>query len=380
MRTNDTHSDCWKLCEGSDISLDEDFAATWNLATSEADTLDVIAYRNPKTALPSPDESSPVKSSAPEPGFFQAEVLVGDGNGTATTAQADNGDPRTVVLLFDNSLSMQWEKLERSYAAAEALLRRLRPVDKFNLILFNQDTASYKPQPVAADASAVQGALDFVRGSKLRGGTDLGKALSAGLKQCATDNCVMVLMTDGESDRGETVTNSKIAANYTKQWKAAAHRPKTDVFAVGDDANLPLLRLLARNGGVMEHVLSTEPVEYKLEAFLSKIVRSPVGGLTFIAEPKCDKVKMMYPLADLDGQTYTRSMASWVGQYAAPASGCGVSRSCCARWRCNGGRHQGRSSGRGVRSPAAAAAMGAGAGECAAGSDCARRRIAPGCR
>jgi hypothetical protein len=32
--------------------------------------------------------------------------------------------------------------------------------------------------------------------------------------------------------------------------EAAAHHPKTDIFAVGDDANLPLLKLLARNGGV----------------------------------------------------------------------------------------------------------------------------------
>jgi Ca-activated chloride channel family protein len=56
-------------------------------------------------------------------------VLVGDGKGAAAAPQTDTGDPRTVVLLFDNSLSMQWEKLERSYAATEALLRKLRPVD-----------------------------------------------------------------------------------------------------------------------------------------------------------------------------------------------------------------------------------------------------------
>ena len=304
------------------VSLDEDFGATWRLNAAQADTLDVIAYRNPKTALPSPDEMTPVKSAAPEPGFFQAEVLVGDGKGAAAAPQSDTSDARTVIVLFDNSLSMQWEKLERSYAVAEALLRRLRPVDKFNLILFNQDTASYKPQPVVADAAAVQGALDFVRGSKLRGGTDIGKALAAGLKQCSTDNCVLAMMTDGESDRGASVIDRKIAANYAKQWGQTAHHPKTDIFAVGDDANLPLLKLLAQNGGVLEHVLSTEPVEYKLDAFLSKIVRSPVGELALTVQP-ADKVKMVYPLADLDGQTFTRSMASWVGQYAAPAAGVG---------------------------------------------------------
>jgi Ca-activated chloride channel family protein len=307
---------------GDHVSLDEDFGATWRLDAAQADTLHVIAYRNPKTALPSPDETAPEKNAVPEPGFFQAEVLVGDGKSAAAAPEAGTGDPRTVVLLFDNSLSMQWEKLERSYAATEALLRRLRPVDRFNLILFNQDIASYKPQPVVADAAAVEAALDFVRGSKLRGGTDLGKAATAGLKQCVADNCVLVMMTDGESDRGETVVTGKIAANYAKQWKQTAHHPKTNIFAVGDDANLPLLKLLAQNGGVLEHVLSTEPVAFKLDAFLSKIVRSPLGDLALTAQPS-DKVKMVYPLGDLDGQTYTRSLASWVGQYAEAAKGVG---------------------------------------------------------
>ena len=308
--------------EGNHVSLDEDFGATWRLNAAQADTLDVIAYRNPKTALPSPDEMTPIKSAAPEPGFFQAEVLVGDGKGATPSAQADTGDPRTIILLFDNSLSMQWEKLERSYAATEALLRKLRAADKFNLILFNQDVASYKPQPVVADAVAVQGALDFVRSSKLRGGTDIGKALAAGLNQCNTENCVLAMMTDGQSDRGASVIDRKIAANYAKQWGQTAHHPKTDIFAVGDDANLPLLKLLAANDGVLEHVLSTEPIEYKLDAFLSKIMRSPVGELALTAQPP-GKVKMVYPLADLDGQTYTRSLASWVGQYTAPATGVG---------------------------------------------------------
>jgi Ca-activated chloride channel homolog len=302
--------------EGNDISLDEDFSAFWKLDPLHADTLNVITYRNPVAALPSADERAPQRPSAPEPGFFEAEVLIGDGKGTTATAQADDGDPRTVILLFDNSLSMQWEKLERSYAALEAMLRKLRSVDHFDLILFNQDLSVFKPQPVLADAAAVQQALDFVRSSKLRGGTDIGKALSVGLTQCTVNNCVLVLMTDGESDRGETVVTGKIASNYFKQWKLSGHHPKTDIFAVGDDANLPLLKLLALNDGVMEHVLSTEPVEYKLDSFLSKITRSPVGDLALTAQPE-GKVRMVYPL---DDQVYTRSLAAWVGQYAAPAT------------------------------------------------------------
>jgi Ca-activated chloride channel family protein len=303
--------------EGTDVALSEDFSARWTLDAAEADQLKVLTYRNPRTALPQADETAPVKPTSPEPGFFAAEVLVGEGKPASPEGAADAGDPRTVVVLLDTSLSMQWEKLESSYAAMDALLRKLRPQDKFNLVLFNQDVSLFKPQPVAADAGTIQQALAFVKASKLRGGTDLGKALTAGLKQAAAANSVLVILTDGGSDRGETVVSRKIAANYQKQWKAAKNRPRTDVFAVGDDANLGLLKQLAENDGLLEHVLSTEPLDYKLESFLSRIVRSPVAGLGLAAQPGSG-VSLVYPLED---SVYTRSLAAWVGQYAAPASG-----------------------------------------------------------
>ena len=68
---------------------------------------------------------------------------------------------------------------------------------------------------------------------------------------------------------------------YAAAWKQLpeTQRPRTYIFAVGDDANLPLFRMLAREDGVLEHVLSTEPMEFKLNSFLSKIGRSPVGQL-----------------------------------------------------------------------------------------------------
>ena len=83
-------------------------------------------------------------------------------------------------MLMDTSLSMQWEKLERSYAAAAKLLETLGPEDRFNLLLFNTQVDSFKPAPVKADLASVKAAMDWLRQSHLRGGTDLQKALEAG--------------------------------------------------------------------------------------------------------------------------------------------------------------------------------------------------------
>ena len=296
--------------EGTDVAFGEDFSVGWGLDAAATDKLAVTTFRNPRHALPGVDEMAP-KKAAEEPGFFLAQTIVGE---PKVVVASRVGAPRNVVVLFDTSLSMQWDKLERSYAAMEKVLLSLTPADHFNVVLFNQDMTTFQPQPVSADAATVQRALAFVKASRLRGGTDLGRALTAGLKQTSLPDSSIVLLTDGGSDRGATVVGRKIAAAYAKEWKQSAQKPRTHVFAVGDDANLPLLKQIAAEDGVMESVLSTEPVEPKLSLFLSHIVTRPVAGLSFEVEPKA-AVKTIYPLG---GAPYVGSIAAWVGDYAAP--------------------------------------------------------------
>src|SRR5208282_1391566 len=113
----------------------------------------------------------------------------------------------------------------------------------------------------------------------------------------------------GESTRG-IIQNGKLAAWYETNWKAlaATERPKTYIFGVGDDANLPLLKMLAREDGVLESVLSTDPVDFKLNSFLSKIGRSPIGQLQLSVSPEA-AVDSVYPL---QAATFSGSLASWV--------------------------------------------------------------------
>jgi Ca-activated chloride channel homolog len=298
--------------ETDDLDLSEDFTAQWKLDPAAANTLSVTTYRNPNPTLPSPDEKTTASAIQPEPGFVLAQVLIGD----ARAAQPASAEPRNVVILFDNSLSMQWEKLERSYAALEKILYGLSPADHFSLLLFNQDVSAFQPQAIAADSASIQRALDFVRASRLRGGTDLGKALHAGLGQATLANSSLILLTDGGSDRGTTVLPHQLAVDYARQWKQSLQHPRTHVFAVGDDANLPLLRQLARNDGVFESVLSTEPLDARLASFLARIRMRPVADLHLAVDPNV--LRTLYPL---DDSVYPGSVASWVGDYSAPAKG-----------------------------------------------------------
>jgi Ca-activated chloride channel homolog len=317
--------------EGENVNLAEDFVATFEQDRAGSDTAQVLTYRKAEGNQPSPTETAPIKKTN-EPGFFEVEALLGNGNETASAPAAAAGAPaasgaasvaasgsaKTIVILFDVSLSMQWEKLERSYEALETLLRTLKPTDRFNLILFNSQTKTFETQPVAADSGKIQSALDFVRASKLRGGTNLQAALGAGLQQRAGkagSNAYLVLISDGGATRGP-IQNGRLAAWYASAWKKfpETQRPRTYIFGVGDDANVPLLRMLARNDGVLEQVLSTEPMEFKLNSFLSKIGRSPVGQLRM--EPETDAgTEMVYPLQDT---AYPGSVAAWVGRYPHP--------------------------------------------------------------
>jgi Ca-activated chloride channel family protein len=280
----------------NNVALTEDLALRYRYAAAGADTMKVISQTDGGE------------------NFFQAMALLRARENTAAKPAAG----RTVIALFDNSLSMQWEKLERSFQAAETLLKRLRPVDRFNLILFNSDTAAFRPAPVTATPQNVEASLAFIRSSGIRGGTDLRKALSAGLAQVspgtnqASGERFLVLVSDGGATGG-MVNNGRLAKWYTGEW-GRSREPHTFVFAVGDDANLPLARMLASNHGVWEWVRSTEPIDFKLDAFLAKIGEEPVRGLALRTAP-ASNFRLVYPIEDIH---FAGSAATWVGQYTKP--------------------------------------------------------------
>ena len=303
--------------DGRNVALSEDFAVKYALDPAAGDHLEILTHRDP---APPPPDAADVEAGVPataapaaaqEPGFFEASMLIGTGAAANQAAPA-----KTVIALFDNSLSMQWEKLDRNFQALERLLHALKPADRFNLVLFNTNATSFAPAPVAAMPDQVEKALAMVRASRLRGGTDLQKALDMALGQSGPET-YLVLLSDGDATRG-IIQNGKLASWYAAKWaqKPESQRPRTYAYAVGDDANMTLVRMLARNNGVTEWVRSTEPAEFKLNAFLAKIGRQPAEGLQLAAAPG-SSVDLVYPLED---STFPGSVKNWVGEYKRAAS------------------------------------------------------------
>ena len=357
--------------EGQNVNLGEDFVATYDLDPAASDTLQLLTYRNPVSGQPSPTETAPVRSSN-EPGFFEAEALLGFGNSSALSGSASTGTPKTVIVLFDTSLSMQWEKLERSYQALETLLHALRPADHFGLVLFNAET---QVVPVGlADTGSIQHAIAAVRDSRLRGGTDLQRALQTGLQQASTQgagNAYLVILSDGGATRGP-IQNGKLAAWYASVWQQLpdTQRPRTYIFAVGDDANLPLFRMLARQDGLLEQVLSTEPMDFKLNSFLSKIGRSPVGQLGLCHHSGCCGRYGLSPA----GRNFFRLPGLMGGTLSETPGKRFFHRARRARRHCGSNDWQNQPAARIVRSSAVAPTVGAGSRRRLTGKNRTRRR------
>ncbi len=172
--------------EGRAVLLSEDFAIKYGLDASK-DSLEVLTYRDGNEA-----------------GFFETSALMAMPSAAAPVAA------RTVVALFDTSLSMQWEKLERSFRALESLVRSLKPADRFNVIFYNDKVDAFSAAPVEAAPEAVEKALAFVRASRLRGGTDVQAALEAGLAQGFANDPYIVLIGDLGATRG-ILQNGRLA-------------------------------------------------------------------------------------------------------------------------------------------------------------------------
>lgn len=278
--------------EGANVKFTGDLTVHYSVDPAAAGTVRVLTHR---------DDNGP--------GFFKASALLPSGRVVAAQPQR----PRTVIALFDNSLSMQWEKLERSYQACEALLRSLSPADNFNLVLFNSELRTFAPAPVPATRENVEKALAFVKASDIRGGTNVQAALKAALAQTSSGEPFIVLLSDGGATEG-SLQNGRLASWYSAEWKMlpVERRPHTFAFTVGDDANVPLTRLLAQNDGLAEWVRSTEPIDFKLKTFLSRIGQQPVKELV-LDTPAA--TRLVYPLQQ---SSFGGSLASWIGQYTRP--------------------------------------------------------------
>jgi len=299
--------------EAANVDLSEDLAFKYGLSVQHSG-MSFLGYRAPEK-ITADELRDPALAEREPDGYFEAASVLNESG--LVPGDAEAAPPRSVVVALDTSLSMQWEKLDRSYEATEGLLRSLNPQDTFNIELFNDEITPYSAKPAAATQDQVDHALSFIKASFLASGTDLGAALehAAQLSNAmpSKKERAIVLITDGNSTVGTTKARSIIDRFQKANGKTGA---RLYVFGVGADTNVQLLGELARiSRGYFDWSRETDDIAFKLKAFVSKVGREPIDSLKLQSSDQSNFYQV-YP--DYDATAYDGTRLSFVGRYKRP--------------------------------------------------------------
>lgn len=232
--------------EASQVTPDTDFELFYSVSP-QAIGANTLTYRDPATG-----EGFFVLLAAPD---FQVD---------ATRVVA-----KDVIVVLDQSGSMEGEKFAQAQGALEYILDHLNPEDRFNLIAFSTGTRAYERglQP-AGDAPE---ARPWVQGLRAEGGTNLNLALLEALAQVPAGGerpAIILFLTDGLATEGEVET-AKILANTAQ---AAPANVRLFAFGVGDDVDTVLLdTLVEQHHGASHYVRPGENVHETVSGFYSQV-------------------------------------------------------------------------------------------------------------
>lgn len=186
-------------------------------------------------------------------------------------APADSTVKREVTLVLDRSGSMSGEKLDQAKAAALQVVEGLDDGEAFNIILFNEAVESFAEAPVIKTAQTMKAAREYIRGIRVRGGTNIRDALVEALRQKPTRGFLplVLFLTDGLPTVGET--SEKAIRELASQGNPYERRVFT--FGVGVDVNTPLLdKIAAQTRGTATFVLPKEDIEVKVGQVAKRLV------------------------------------------------------------------------------------------------------------
>ncbi len=192
------------------------------------------------------------------------------------SGHADAGG-RDCILIADCSGSMAGDSIAQTRAALLAILDRLQPADRFNLIAFGSQPRAFFNGLHPADDRGLAQARALVAGLDAdMGGTEIGAALQLAYRQRQGQPLDLLLLTDGE------VWN-------VEELAAEAQRSGCRIFTVGVGAAVAegLVRGLAEaTGGACEFVHPNEDMAARIVRHFERI-RAPraAAAMTWPVEP-----------------------------------------------------------------------------------------------
>ncbi|MCL4254715.1 MAG: VWA domain-containing protein, partial [Anaerolineae bacterium] len=277
-----TFSASWEA--SSVLSGGDDFSLYYAIA-NDTISVNLLSYRE----------------SANQDGFFMLLVQ------PPLSVPQDQVLPKDVIIVVDQSGSMDGVKWEQAQQATRYVLENLNDRDRFNVVVFSSGVRVYadglQTQSEALDAA------DWVDGLFPEGGTNIELALSTALESVDSDRASTILfLTDGLATEGITFTDDILKSLTDK----APSNARVFTFGVGDDVDTLLLDSIARDfRGTTGYVRPTERVDEEVSSLYNKISAPVLTDI--VLDFGGARVELMYPntLTDL----FAGEQITLVGRY-----------------------------------------------------------------
>ena len=201
------------------------------------------------------------RDSAAEDGFFLLLLQ------PPLTVDESTIAPKDLILVVDQSGSMDGDKWAQAQDAARYVLENLNAEDRFNAILFSTGTRLFSSGLEGPNMAGE--AAGWIDGQFPEGGTNINDALLQAFAQADPEREATILfITDGIPTEGEEDPD-QIMANLEA---AAPSNVRVFTFGVGDDVDTFLLDNIATTfGASSSYVRPTERIDEEVASLFTKI-------------------------------------------------------------------------------------------------------------
>lgn len=264
----------WHIHIGNNVSneseegVQQERSGAKEIAAATAFTLDqdLVVYWRHKEGLPGSVDLIAHKEAGQKRGTFMLVVTPGD-----DLKPIKEGKDWVFVLDISGSMQGKYATLADG---VERALQKLRPADRFRIILFNDRSHELTSGYENATAEAVGRYTQKVLNTNPEGGTNLFSGLKQGIDSLDADRTsAIVLVTDGVANVGETAQRKFIDLVKKKDVRLFT-------FVMGNGANRPMLESMTKaSNGFAVSVSNSDDIVGQILSASSKVTHEALHGV-----------------------------------------------------------------------------------------------------